>query len=134
MISVYMRLNIGHSHHQLVLSTTGNMGKVVATFYKRISSLFSDNKMKISLVIGWLHCMSADFALLKASIMCIRGACSSKSQPVQWTFSLLTHVAKYFFLKFFYTIFVILLITLLNLFAFIIITYNLLTLELLQFL
>ena len=60
----------------LVLSTTGGLGPAAATFYNRLASLLSAKCQPYSTTIGWLRCQLS-FSLLRASIMCIRGARSS---------------------------------------------------------
>ena len=56
----------------LFLSTTGGMGKVATTFYKRLTSFLSDKRDEnYSHTMGWLRCRWS-FALLRSSIMCIR--------------------------------------------------------------
>ena len=62
----------------LVLSSTGGMGKAATVFYKRLASMLSEKRdATYSKTIGWLRCQLS-FALLRSSIMCIRGARSSK--------------------------------------------------------
>ena len=66
----------------LVLSSTGGMGKAATTFYKRLSSMLSEKRdVPYSTMIGWVRCRFC-FALLRASIMSIRGARSSRHRPV----------------------------------------------------
>ena len=62
----------------LVLSSTGGMGKAATTFYKRLSSMLRD--VPHSKMIGWVRCRLS-FAVLRASIMSIRGARSSRHRP-----------------------------------------------------
>ena len=66
----------------LVLSSTGGMGKAATTFYERLSSMFSEKRdVPYSTILGWVRCRLT-FALLRASIMSIRGARSSRHRPV----------------------------------------------------
>ena len=66
----------------LVLSTTGGMGKAATTFYERLASFLSDKRDEnYSHTMGWLRCRLS-FALLRSSIMCIRGARSSFNRPI----------------------------------------------------
>ena len=67
----------------LVLSSTGGMGKAATTFYKRLSSMLSEKRdVPYSTTIGWVRCRLS-FALLRASIMSIRGARSSRHRPAE---------------------------------------------------
>ena len=63
----------------LVFATTGGLGPAAGAFYKRLASMLSDKwKQPYSTTIGWLRCRIS-FSLLRSSIMCLRGARSSKS-------------------------------------------------------
>ena len=65
----------------LVMSTTGGMGKAAATFYKRLASMLSEKRdAPYSETLRWIRCRLG-FALLRSSIMSIRGARSSASHP-----------------------------------------------------
>ena len=65
------------SFTSLVFSSTGDLGPVATTFYKRLTSMLSDKrKQPYSTTIGWLRCRLS-FFLLRSSIMCIRGTRSS---------------------------------------------------------
>ena len=65
----------------LVLSSTGGMGKAATVFYQRLASMLSEKRgIQYSKTIGWLRCRMS-FALLRCSIMCIRGARSSQHHP-----------------------------------------------------
>ena len=62
----------------LVMSTTGGMGKAATTFYKRPASMISEKKNTVyTQTMNWIRC-KLSFALLRASIMSIRGARSSR--------------------------------------------------------
>ena len=62
----------------LVLSTSGGMGRAATTFYKRLASMLSDkHEISYSRMMAWIRCRLS-FALLRGSIMSIRGARSSK--------------------------------------------------------
>ena len=64
----------------LVLSVTGGMGRVATTTYKRLASLLSSKwNQPYSNTLGWLRCRLS-FALLRASILAIRGARSSSGR------------------------------------------------------
>ena len=80
----------------LVLSSTGGMGKAATTFYKRLSSMLSEKRdVPYSTMIGWVRCRLS-FALLRASIMSIRGARSSRHRPANTVLleSVEVHVAE----------------------------------------
>ena len=58
----------------LVMSATGGMAPIAATFYSRLASMISEKKgMPYHQIIGWIRC-KLSFALLRMSIMCIRGS------------------------------------------------------------
>ena len=66
----------------LVMSTTGGMGKAATTFYKRLASMLSEKRdVPYAKTLNWIRCRLS-FALLRASIMSIRGARSSRHHPV----------------------------------------------------
>ena len=65
----------------LMLSTTGGMGKAATTIYKRLASMISDKRdVLYSKTVNRIHCR-LNFALLRASIMSIRGDRSSQKAP-----------------------------------------------------
>ena len=65
----------------LVMSTTGGMGKAASTFYKRLASMLSEKRdVSYGKTMNWIRCRLS-FALLRASIMSIRGARSSRRHP-----------------------------------------------------
>ena len=64
------------------MSTTGGMGKAATTFYKRLASMLSEKRdVLYAKTLNWIRCRLS-FALLRASIMSIRGARSSRHHPV----------------------------------------------------
>ena len=64
----------------LVLSVTGGMGRIATTTYKCLASLLSSKwNQPYSNTLGWLRCRLS-FALLRASILAIRGARSSSGR------------------------------------------------------
>ena len=66
----------------LVLSTTGGMGRAATTFYRRLASMLAEKKdTSYAQTLNWIRCRLS-FALLRASIMSIRGARSSRHHPV----------------------------------------------------
>ena len=67
----------------LVLSSTGGMGRAATTFYKRLSSMLSEKRdVPYNTMIGWIRCQLS-FALLRASIIAIRGPRSSRNRPAK---------------------------------------------------
>ena len=65
----------------LVLSTTGGMGRAATTFFKRLASMIAEKRdIPYAQTLNWIRCRLS-FALLRASIMSIRGARSSRHQP-----------------------------------------------------
>ena len=65
----------------LVISLTGGLGTAATTTYKRLGSpLSSEWDQPYSHVMTWLRC-HLSFSLLRSSIMCIRGSCSSCGHP-----------------------------------------------------
>ena len=66
----------------LVFSTSGGMSKECTVFYKRLVNLPSKKKNEpYSVIMGWLRCR-LNFALLRSSILCVRGSRSSKQHPI----------------------------------------------------
>ena len=66
----------------LVFTTTGSMGREGTTFYKHLADMLSHKQEKpYSVVMGWLRCRLS-FAILRSSIMCLRGTRSSFGHPV----------------------------------------------------
>ena len=65
----------------LVMSSTGGMGRAATTFYKKLASMISDKRdVPYCKTVNWIRCRLS-FALLRASIMSIRGARSSRHHP-----------------------------------------------------
>ena len=61
----------------LVFSTTGGMGKLADTFYRRLASLVSAKRdQPYHRIMGWLRC-HLSFSLLRSAVMCLRGSRSS---------------------------------------------------------
>ena len=62
----------------LVMSATRGMGKAATTFYRRLASMISERKnTEYSQTVNWIRC-KLSFALLRASIISIRGTRSSR--------------------------------------------------------
>ena len=62
----------------LVMATAGGMGRATTTFFKRLTSMISEKKnTEYTQTMNWIHC-KLTFTLLRASIMSIRGARSSR--------------------------------------------------------
>ena len=72
-------IDIEHSSFTpLIFSATGGMSKLTSNFYRHLAERLSEKKqMSYSVTMGLIRCRLC-FALLRAAIMCIRGACSSK--------------------------------------------------------
>ena len=67
------------------MSSTGRMGSVATTFYKRLSSVISEKRnVEYAVTIYWICCILS-FALLRAYIMSIKGARSSRHYPTVQT-------------------------------------------------
>ena len=65
----------------LVMSCTGGMGRIATTFFKRLAALLSDKKdIPYSHMLYLVRC-KLSFALLRSSILCIRGARSRPTCP-----------------------------------------------------
>ena len=58
----------------LVFAATGGAGPAAANTFKRIAGLLSEKwSLPYSAVISWIRCRLS-FALIRASIMCLRGS------------------------------------------------------------
>ena len=69
----------------LVFSASGGFGKEATTFYMymRLASFLADHwDQPYSCTMYWLRC-SISFFLLRSTIQCIRGACSSHARYVK---------------------------------------------------
>ena len=61
----------------LVFSCTGGMGRVALTTYKRLAALVAAKRDEpYSTTMGWIRCRLS-YSLLRAAIMCVRGARST---------------------------------------------------------
>ena len=66
----------------LVFSALGGMGAECSMFYKRLSGLISEKrKEKMSVVSTWLR-TKLSFALLRSSLLCVRGTRSRYHKPM----------------------------------------------------
>ena len=76
-------IDIEHSSFTLLLfSATGGMSKLTSNFYRHLAERLSEKKqIPYSVAMGLIRCRLC-FALLRAAIMCIRGARSSKQNPI----------------------------------------------------
>ena len=72
------------SFTQIVLSSTGGMGTMATTTYKRLASLLVDKYSRLyNQTMGWLCCcLSLSFSILRSSIQCIRGARPSQGHAI----------------------------------------------------
>ena len=69
----------------VIFSTTGGMGKPAKSFYRRLASLLSEkNNISYSKCMELIRC-KLTFALLRSSIVCIRGSRSSRPPPASFT-------------------------------------------------
>ncbi len=67
----------------LVFSTSGGMGNLASTFYKRLASLLSEKRREAySSTLDWIR-THLSFSLVRFAIMCIRGARSSIKHVVK---------------------------------------------------
>ena len=66
----------------LVFSTSGGMGSLASFFFKRLASMITEKKENASYseTLWCIRC-KLNFALLRSSIMCVRGARSSYRRP-----------------------------------------------------
>ncbi|XP_065189589.1 uncharacterized protein LOC135820204 [Sycon ciliatum] len=66
----------------VVLSATGGTSKCASALFKRLASMLSDKLKELySVTMAWLRC-KLSFALVRASVMCLRGARSSSTHRV----------------------------------------------------
>ena len=80
----------------LVLSVTGGLGRIATTMYKRLASMLSSKwNQPYSTTMCWLRCRLS-FALLRASILAIRGARSSSNRIASVAFTPVDLVAAEF--------------------------------------
>ena len=71
-----------YTHMYFNVSATGGMSKLTSNFYRHLAERLSEKKqMPYSVAMGLIRCRLC-FALLRAAIMCIRGARSSKQNPI----------------------------------------------------
>ena len=75
-------LEVEHaSFTPLVLSATGGMARSATVFYKRLAGMLSDKRdVPYDQTMRWIRC-KLSFALLRTSILCIRGARSKAFRP-----------------------------------------------------
>lgn len=73
-------LEVEHaSFTPLVMSATGGMGSLERSFYNRLASMLSEKQgTSYNKTMEWVRC-KLSFALLRMSILCIRGSHSSTS-------------------------------------------------------
>ena len=64
------------------MSATGGLAHKATYFYKHLASLLAVKwNDEYSVVMGWLQC-SLSYSLLRSTIQCIQGACSSTGHYV----------------------------------------------------
>ena len=67
----------------LIFSTSGGMGKLAQTFYKRLASLIAEKRqLTYQMTMGWMRC-HLNFSLLRSSIICLRGARSNSKYAIR---------------------------------------------------
>ena len=67
----------------VVMSASGGAGKAATVLYKRLAALISEKRNdQYSATMAWIRTRLC-FALVRSSIMCLRGARSSKSRYLQ---------------------------------------------------
>ena len=65
----------------LVFSTTGGMGPSALTFYRRLADLLGERRnTPFNVIMAWMR-TRLSFALLRASIMCLRGSRVRRTVP-----------------------------------------------------
>ena len=65
----------------LVFSSSGGMQKAATVTYQCLAYLLSDKwNSSYSFIMGWL-CCSLGFSVLRSSLMCLHGSCSSSGSP-----------------------------------------------------
>ncbi len=78
----------------LIWSTSGGAGPSATMFLKRLAGKLADKREdSYSAIMGWLRCRFG-FAMLRSSLMCLRGARSSLGRPVS-DFSIARAEARY---------------------------------------
>ena len=66
----------------LVFSTSGGMGPIATTVYRRIAALVAEKRgQHYSKTLHWIRC-KISFSLLRSAIMCLCSARSSHGRPV----------------------------------------------------
>ena len=85
-VCVYRVHEVEHATFtQLVILTTGGMGRAATTFYKRLASMISEKRdTEYSRSVNWIR-NKLSFALLRASIMSIRGTRSTHHAALETT-------------------------------------------------
>ena len=69
----------------LVFAASGGMGKAATVFYKRLAALLAQKRHQpYSTTMGWL-CTALSFALLRSTVLCLRGSRTRRSPPVSST-------------------------------------------------
>ena len=67
----------------LVMSAMGGLVKEASNFYRRLASLLTEKwDQAYSSTLYWLRCLLS-FSLLRSAIQCIRGARSSRGDPIK---------------------------------------------------
>ena len=67
----------------LVFSTSGGMGKAATVFYRRLANLLAEkHNAPYSSTMAWLR-TRLSFALLRSSLLCLRGWCPGNRQSME---------------------------------------------------
>ena len=67
----------------LVFAATGGMGRQATVFYQRLAAILAEKwDQSYGSMLNWLRC-SISFSLLRSAIQCIRGARSSRGNPMK---------------------------------------------------
>ena len=67
----------------LIFSTSGGMGRLAQTFYKRLASLIAEKRqLTYQKTMGWMR-YHLNFSLLRSAIICLRGARSNSKYAIR---------------------------------------------------
>ena len=102
----------------LVFSVSGGMAGECNLFYQRMASLISAKRnQSYSQTLNWIRC-SISFSLLKSSIQCIRGACSSIHHPAHQPIDLVAVESNLNWIYFYFCFLLCLVLTWIDLFLY----------------
>lgn len=73
----------GGTFSPLIFSTSGGMGPTAKIVYKKIAAMIAEKRdQSYSITIKWIRCRLS-FALIRSSIMCLRGHRSTRGHPAR---------------------------------------------------